>query len=216
MYQHVTYQLSKENAEVFLVFDRYLKYSIKGATRQQRKGNLSNNHILSIDAPLPTREVVMTSSRNKVQIIDIVSQYIVEMLSINRFKKKFVVTFSEPTPIQVEDGIITPRKDLESTHEEADVNMIMQCMKCAEEGKSPIKVICDDTNVFVLLTSYVHKHSIKSSVLMESFSDDRALININARATKHESIIPSLIPAHALSGCDSVPKMYGIGKKKAG
>ncbi|XP_066928156.1 uncharacterized protein [Clytia hemisphaerica] len=136
------------------------------------------------------------------------------MLTIHRFSKRFVVTCSEATPIQVENGVITTRDDLKSYHEEADVNIIKQAMKCAEEGQSPIKVICDDTDVFVLLASYVHKYSVEALVVMESFSDARALININQTAEKHADIMPSLIAAHALSGCDSVPKMLGIGKKK--
>ena len=32
---------------------------------------------------------------------------------------------------------------------------------------------------------------------------------------KHEDLIPSLIPLHSLSGCDTGPKMSGIGKAKA-
>ena len=102
---------------------------------------------------------------------------------------------------------------MRSHHEEADVNIIKQAMKCAEEGKSPIKVVCDDTDVFVLLASYVHKYAVKENILMESFSDSRALININQTAKKHSDIMPSIIAAHALSGCDSVPKMHRIGKK---
>ena len=137
------------------------------------------------------------------------------MLTINRYSKRFVVTCSETTPIEVENGIVTTRDDLRSHHEEADVNIIKQFMKCAEEGKSPIKVVCDDTDVFVLLASYVHKYSVKVSTLMESFSDTRALIDINQTAKKHADIMPSIIAAHALSGCDSVPKMHFIGKKKA-
>jgi len=156
----------------------------------------------------------MTSSQNKIQVIDIVSKYIIELLSINHFLKKFVVTFSEPTPIQVVRGVVEPRDDLKSFHEEADVNIIRQCLQCAEEGGTPIKVICDDTDVFILLTAYVHKYSIESIVNMESFSSSRSTISINETAKKHADMASSIIPAHALSGCDSVPKMYGIGKKK--
>ena len=32
---------------------------------------------------------------------------------------------------------------------------------------------------------------------------------------KHKDLIPSLIPLHSLSGCDTGPKMFGIGKAKA-
>ena len=41
----------------------------------------------------------------------------------------------------------------------------------------------------------------------------RSLIDINKTVKKHAEIVPSFIGAHAFSGCDSVPKLYGIGKK---
>ena len=53
----------------------------------------------------------------------------------------------------------------------------------------------------------------KSKVLMEAFDTGQSLIDINETAKKHAGIAPSQIDAHALSGCDSVPKLYGIGKK---
>ena len=34
-------------------------------------------------------------------------------------------------------------------------------------------------------------------------------------AEKHKGTIPSLVAAHSLSGCDTVLKMFGIGKGKA-
>ena len=103
MYQHVSFLLATEDMDVFLVFDRYSKYSIKGATGEQRRGNLANNYVFTLDAPLPSTEIVMTSSQNKIQVIDIIFKYIVDMLSANHFKNRFVVTCSETTPIQVQE-----------------------------------------------------------------------------------------------------------------
>ena len=40
------------------------------------------------------------------------------------------------------------------------------------------------------------------------------MVDINKTAKRNGEIVPSLIAAHALSGCDGVPKMFGIGKKK--
>ena len=48
---------------------------------------------------------------------------------------------------------------------------------------------------------------------MEAFDTTRSLIDINETAKKHAERVPALIGAHALSGCDSVPKLYGTGKK---
>ena len=53
----------------------------------------------------------------------------------------------------------------------------------------------------------------ESKVLTEAFSTSRSLIDINETAKKHAEILSSLIDAHALSGCDSVQKLYGNGKR---
>ena len=112
IYQHVTFLLGTEDMNVFLVFDRY---SIKDVTRKKRTGNLANNHVLALDAPLSSREIVMTSSQNKVQEIDIISKYTVDMLAANQFKNRFVVTCSETTPTLVR-GVVVSRNDLKSSH----------------------------------------------------------------------------------------------------
>ena len=135
MYQYVTYLLNKKEVDVYLVFDRHFEYSIKGATREKRARNISNNHLLTIHSPLPSREIIMTSSKNKIRLIDIVAQYITQTLSVYHCRKKFVVTFSEPQPVQVEECFIMPREDLKSYHEEADVNIIDNFCIVSMKGK---------------------------------------------------------------------------------
>ena len=150
-----------EDIDVYLVFDRYYKYSIKGQTRKQRTGNISNHHNFSMNTPLPGKEVTLISSANKVQLIDLISRYIIEKLRCVTFHGRFIVTFSDPTPVQVEGGIATPRTDLRTTHEEADVNIIRQCLSCIEDGAKCVKVLCDDTDVFILLTVYAFRHQVQ-------------------------------------------------------
>ena len=48
---------------------------------------------------------------------------------------------------------------------------------------------------------------------MEPFDTTRSLIDTNETDKKNAEIIPELTDVHALSGCSSVPKLYGIGKK---
>ena len=38
------------------------------------------------------------------------------------------------------------------------------------------------------------------------------MINISHTAKKHQTIVPHLLAAHAISGCDTTALMYGIGK----
>ena len=44
--------------------------------------------------------------------------------------------------------------------------------------------------------------------------DESKLININKSVEYNRETIPSLVALHALTGCDSVLMMFGIGKAK--
>lgn len=81
-----------------------------------------------------------------------------------------------------------------------------------------MNVVCDDTDVFVLL---VHFYSIKCQgvkdvpMFMSSFSKERAIIDIRATAVKHHNIANDLLAIHGLSGSDTVASLHGIGKTTA-
>ena len=92
MYQHVTFLQAADDMDVFFVFARYFKYSIKVTTREERTENLANNHVLTLDAPLSSGEIAMASSENKIQAIDIISKYIVDRLAANHLKNRLVLT----------------------------------------------------------------------------------------------------------------------------
>ena len=65
--------------DVYLVFDRYHEFSIKSATRLGRSGQqASRRHKLSLQTPLPSQKVVLTVTENKVQLIDIICQYLIK------------------------------------------------------------------------------------------------------------------------------------------
>ena len=50
---------------------------------------------------------------------------------------------------------------------------------------------------------------------MAEFSEGKSIISIKDSVKTHNQLIPDLLSVHALTGCDSVSMMYGIGKKKA-
>ena len=52
-------------------------------------------------------------------------------------------------------------------------------MACVKLEVNCVKVICDDTDVLVLLTVYVFRQSRKLKKLMEAFGTNRSLIDIN-------------------------------------
>ena len=52
-------------------------------------------------------------------------------------------------------------------------------------------------------------HQSESLVLMEAFTSNRSMVDINKTAKRNNEIVLS---AHDLSGCNNVLKMFGIGK----
>ena len=68
-------------------------------------------------------------------------------------------------------------------------------------------------DVFVLLAYFFNQLSLTATVLMEATSEEWKVIDIGKTVVKHKDIVPFLIGGHALSGCDTVPQMFSIGKK---
>ena len=142
--------------DVYLVFDRYYDFSIKGGTRCNRAAAGTKQYKLRPDAPLPKQSIILTVTTNKVQLIEILCQQLssqVQALPATQkaFRHKLVITGSDPTPIQVKEGKLSLRDDLKTSHEEADVIIVQHMVHLARNGERLIKVICDDTDVFLLL-----------------------------------------------------------------
>ena len=77
-------------------------------------------------------------------------------------------------------------------------------------------VLSADTDVFVLLCSHFQKYGwLNASIYMrDPRQNETKIIIINKTVVNYQDLIPSLIGLHTLTGCDSVPSMYGIGKSK--
>ena len=97
-------------------------------------------------------------------------------------------------------------------HEEADINIISYLL-LLNENFSHVQVKADDTDIFVLLVYYVWKHNITTQVSTKKY--DGTVININETASRLESKCITLLPLHALTGCDTVSYPFGKGKISA-
>ena len=67
--------------------------------------------------------------------------------------------------------------------------------------------------MFVLLLHFYIEQSLSTTVFLEGAGSNRNVTDIGKTAEKHKDVAPYLLAAHALSGCDKVPKLYGLGKK---
>ena len=108
--------------------------------------------------------------------------------------------------------VLLARNDIRTTHEEADAIMPQQMVAITDQGTTCIKVICDDTNVYVLPIYIYDLLKLTCSLQMEGTSSERTLVDIGATVKKHSKIVPQLLAARALSGCDTVAYRFGISK----
>ena len=124
-----------------------------------------------------------------------------------------LVTGTSPIPVEVKHGVIINRNDLRTTHEEADLIMVQQAYRYILDNDTKIvTVISDDTDVFVLLVYFYWKLGLKRKVFLEATGGDHTLIDIGNTSFKNMDIVPNLVAAHALSGCDTASPYVGIGK----
>ena len=198
-------------SDVYLVFDRYYNDSIKGLTRFYRDSGASRVYQLTADTPLPSRDVLLQVSENKEQLI----QLIVDDLIANArymFPNRLIVTGKDPVPLQIWNGDVTGCDHLQTTQEEADTIVIHQLVASAPRKAI---VVADDTDIFVLLLHFIFTGDIKSQVYMQPTNKESSahIIDIDATYQSHSKIMPNILVAHGISGCDTVGSYFGIGKK---
>ena len=147
-----------------------------------------------------------------------------------------VVTGADPVPIQMTNTSVMTflyvnnisvclvtvngqsvkirRADLQTTHEQADIIVVQQAINVSQAGGTGVQftVRTDDTDIFVLLLHYYDKLDCSSTIYMEYPKIYRTKLDIQSTARKHKSLLPDILAIHALSGCDSVAALHGIGK----
>ncbi len=202
----------KGSTRVHIIFYRYCEYSIKSGTRCSRKAQVSREHQLCLSSPLPPQDVALTVTKNKIQLIDMICDELVSSVALLNLSNSFVVTGKSPIPTEVCSGLQIIRPDLKTMHEEADVIIPNQVVYLESLGCCTIKVISDDTDVFVLLVHYYADKKLTSALVMEPTSQGRSSVNIGSTVAKHQSIALQLLLAHALTGCDTVASYFSIGK----
>ena len=182
-----------------------LASSTKEATRCGRDKGASRIYTLRCTARLPSQKVVLTVTTNKDQLIALIVEDLVSHKADFQ-KHKLLVTGRDPVPVKIANGCVNKRQDMAITQEEGDT-LIAQQVSHVEDDT--VLVVADDTDIFVLLLYFCHQGSISCKVLMVSPIQGRSVLDINAAAEEHRSIVPA---AHGLTGCDTVTSYFGAGK----
>ena len=72
-----------QKSDTYLIFDRYYVDSVKNTTRSTRADKVaSRRHQLTVHTPLPSQQVTLTVTDNKVHLVNLVIEYIVHHIYI--------------------------------------------------------------------------------------------------------------------------------------
>ena len=99
-------------------------------------------------------------------------------------EKKLVITSQSECPVQGHLGIKTLCHGMSTINEEADVIIPQQVITAIEEGATYVKVISDDTDVFILLLHFYIEQSLSTTAFLEGRSSNRKVIDTGKTAEK--------------------------------
>ena len=99
-----------KQCSVYLIFDKYLEYSIKSCTRLERASKMSWSHNLTLVTPLPARETILNSTKSKRQLIKLTSEQLLGEFTEERCTIRLIITSEdvpeEPTLVFASEGWI--------------------------------------------------------------------------------------------------------------
>ena len=177
--------------ETYVIFDRYDGISAKDRERQRRAGEGSAQYQLTLTSPLAGRDAVMKNKANKRQL------------------SQLLCTHDIGSNIE-----LVSRTDSIVRHDEVDISLISYNMlKAAAAGADIVRILSDDTDVFVLLVYWCKKADVSCAVQMERWNG--SVLDINATVTALGDKCRGLLGMHALSRCDTVSYPNGRGKVSA-
>ena len=121
----------------------------KSVTKGAGITETSRTHRLKTDTDLSPQKVVLTVTDNKQQLMDIICTELINDESFHHYhlrQHKFVITGQDRTPVEINNGgVIIQRKDMDTTHEEADNIIVQQMLMVAKEEPSGMTVLSVDT-----------------------------------------------------------------------
>ena len=173
-------------------------------------------HNLTTEMRAPAKQVILTNTKNKIQLNAMLAEGLLESDYYTNATQKHTLTIAgvSGAPVEIYGGVRIDRHDLCSTHEEADILITQHAISLSLLGKS-VRVVCDDTDVFVLLVHFYNskcKGNNAAPMIMSSPLKEQAVIDIRATAEAHSDIADDLLAIHRLSVADTVASLHGLGK----
>ena len=81
-----------QSTAIYLIFDRYRYYRIKGQTRLKQSGQHLRSHVLTLDTTSPSEEITLKSTRTKMQLLSIACNNFLDHFNKSRRQKPLIIT----------------------------------------------------------------------------------------------------------------------------
>ena len=185
-------RLASLPGECVLVFDRNDNVSPKDHERMRRAGVVSTNYNIPINSTLPNSDTFLKNKHKTLQLSRVFSTF----------------DISAAVTIDTQDtGVFG--------HEEVGVTIIRYLLQAVGEGKNVVGVLCDDTDVFMLLVFWMWMNQLVDKRQMQMDRCDGAVLNINQTCTTLGSKCLQLLEMLTLTGCDTTSFPFNKGKVSA-
>ena len=180
----------------------------QGAVRQ---------HIATPAQPSPKQwSKYLGNSENKQELLEFFHQQWQLPAFLGRIPPgKILFSTSTTRCVKITSESVEVCKELESTHEEADTQLLLHAQHASDCGFANVTIKSPDTNVAIIMCAL--SSSIPATLLfLTDTCINRRLLNITAAAERlGEEVCAALPGMHAFSGCDSTSAFAHRGKKAA-
>ncbi|KAG0721110.1 hypothetical protein GWK47_006523 [Chionoecetes opilio] len=102
-------------------------------------GEHCKEHVITLTTPNHYRDVVLNVAHNKEQLIEMITEELLNRTQGLRLPNRLVVTGKADTPVEVWQGVRVERSDLQTNHEEADVIILHQVVQFVSNTRKTIK-----------------------------------------------------------------------------
>ena len=214
----VTCHVKASVKRVDVVFDTYVKQSIKGPTREKRTGNKRpiRKIIENGDVPLPkVWNQFIALDDNKANLAEFLSDYIMEHGNLPN-ECELVTGGGFKDHELAKSSLFGDILDLRSNHEEADTRLILHALHAVSNSQcNRIIVVCRDTDVLLLLIHFLGSKQGIDIWMVSGTARQMKCYPIHIIAEKLSlQIQENILGFHALTGCDSTSSFSRFGKKK--
>ena len=206
---------------VDVVFDQYLQKSIKARERARRGETTALEIKISGPACPVTKQWAkyIGNPQNKKNLCAFLGDTWCQMTEEQLQRGQVIVLggcfMDGKRAVRVTNEGCENVLSLRSDHEEADTKLLLHA-KHAAETHNRIVIQSLDTDVAVLSAAHFQSLGCNELWFKTGVKDKGSCIPIHTLAAKLGSqLCNSLLPVHALTGCDSNSALCGVGKKKA-